>query len=78
MVDFPEMEARRNEAMNRGSGQADRDGDRGALSADAEADAAFDRALQRHLQALHSLRPLPEEFLALALSFGRRLSGRES
>lgn len=63
--------------MNRKSGKADRDG-RGVPSSDAEADAAFDHALRRHLQALHALRPLPEEFLTLALSFGRRLSGRES
>jgi len=63
--------------MDRKSGKADKDG-RDTPSSDAEADAAFDRALRRHLQTLHALRPLPEEFLALALSFGRRLSGRES
>lgn len=63
--------------MNRKSGQTDTDG-RGTPPSDAAADDVFDRALRRHLQTLHALRPLPEEFLALALSFGQRLRGRES
>jgi hypothetical protein len=78
MVDFPVMEARWKEAMDRKSGQADRSDDKAMSSPNADEDAAFDRALRRHLQTLHSLRPLPEEFLTLALSFGQRLSGRES